>query len=200
VSDPADAVPASNSKPDQYFHHVFDVTDEILQDDDVLVLFFPLDNGNYINKVETFHENFGFAEFKSWMGGQRLPLVSALDKAGTTNKFTVHLLNRAQRSDDEVDWVSNFKFRVVPELQSRALTVDQSDMLINGLADPLCSSSGQSWRGSKEKDESFFNTLLLSLTNPRDVVVDLHAGTSTIYHCLFSCHWFFFNFVIFIRL
>ena len=116
------------------------------------------------------------------MGGQRLPLVSALETAGTTNKFTVHLMNRAQRSNDEVDWFSNFKFRDVPKLQSQALAVDRSTMLINGLADPLRSSSGHPWRGSKEKDKSLFNTLLLSLTNPGDVVVDLHAGTGTIYH------------------
>ena len=124
------------------------------------------------------------------MGGQRLPITAATDAAGTTNKFQVLLLHRQQRKADVVSWVSNLRFRDVPELQSRGLAIDLSNVIINGLSKPLVNSAGVPSRGAKEKDESFFNTLILSLTNPGDVVVDLHAGTcenfSSLFQFLFS--------------
>ena len=70
------------------------------------------------------------------MGVQRLPLTSASDIAGTTNKFQVLLLHRQQCKADVVTWASNFRFRDVPELQSRGLAIDLSDVIINGLSEP----------------------------------------------------------------
>ena len=111
------------------------------------------------------------------MGANRLPLTSTLVKDSLTNRFSIQLLNCAHRTSDKNFWLSNFKFQDDEDLHSRALTADLSDMLINGMSDPLKDDSGVPWRGPKEKDQSFFNTLILSLTKVGDVVVDLHAGT-----------------------
>ena len=128
------------------------------------------------------------------MGVQRLPLTSASNTAGTTNKFQVLLLHRQQRKADVVTWASNFRFRDVPKLQSRGLAIDLSDVIINGLSEPMMNAASVPWRGSKEKDESFFNTLILSLTNPGDVVVDIHVGTSECFTFLFNLFVFQFQF------
>ena len=100
------------------------------------------------------------------------------------------MLHRQQRKADVVTWASNFRFWEVHELQSRGLAIDLSDVIINGLSEPMINVAGVPWRGSKEKDESFFNTLILSLTSPEDVVVDIHTGIG-------ECFTFHFNLFVF---
>ena len=183
VSVPSSAVPTWNLKSESYLQELFDFADEILHDNGALLLFYPFDNGEYLDDIETFFEAFGFAICKEWMGVNYLPMSSAKVPRTTTNRFNILLLNRVPRPEDSVSWTSAFHVRDVPELVAHGLNVGLNDTLINHCTHPLMDGA-RPWRGPREKDEYFFACLILALTTAGDIVVDVAASTGMIYSTL----------------
>ena len=110
VSVPSSLVPTWNLRPENYLHELFDFADEILDDNGALLLFYPFDNGEVLDDIETFFDAFGFAICKEWMGVNYLPMSSARVPNTTTNRFNILLLKRVSRDEDSVHGVQHFRF------------------------------------------------------------------------------------------
>ena len=159
---------------------MFYFADEILHDNGALLLFYPFDNGEYLDDIETFYDAFGFVICKEWMGVNYLPMSSAKVPKTTTNRFNILLLKRVPRDEDSMSWSSDFYIRYVPEFVAHGLNVGLNDTLINHCTNPLMDGA-RPWRGPREKDEYFFACLVLALTSAGDIVIDVAAGTGMKY-------------------
>jgi hypothetical protein len=185
VSVPSSVVPTWNVKSEDYLQELFEFADEILHDSGALLLFFPFDNGDFLEDIETFFDSFGFAIYKEWMGVNYLPMSSARVPNTTTNRFNMLLLKRVSRPEDSVSWSSTFSIRDVPELVAHGVDVGLNDTLINHCTNPLMDGA-RPWRGPREKDEYFFSCLVMALTTVGDIVIDVAVGTGMKYSSLLS--------------
>ena len=177
---PSSVVPTWNEKSDDYFEELFDFANEILHDNGVLLLFFPFDNGEFLEDIERFYDFFGFVVCKEWMGVNFLSISLARIPNTSTNKFNDLLPKRLSRPEDSVSWTSTFFIRHVPELVAQGVDLGLSDTLINFCTNPLMDGA-RPWRGPKEKDEYFFSCLIMALTTVGNLIIDVAAATGTIF-------------------
>ena len=188
VSDPAYSVPSWNALDPDFLGELFDFADEIIHDDGALLLFHPVDNGDFRESIQDHFPAFGFTIFKEWLGVNRLRLHSAKNVDKTTNLFQVVLLVRATKtigSDlDKRPRHSSFRLRDANELKALGIELDMDDAIMNYTTTPLMDGS-KAWRGPREKDISFMSSLIMATTDIGHVVVDVNAGVGMSY---FTCH------------
>jgi hypothetical protein len=188
VSDPADSVPSWNALDPDFLGELFDFADEIINDDEALLLFHPVDNGDFRENIQGHFAVFGFTIFKEWLEVNHLRLQSAKHVEKTTNLFQVVLLVRAMKtigSDlEKRPRHSSFRLRDANELKALGIDLDMDDVIINYTTTPLMDGS-KAWRGPREKNISFMSSLIMATTEIGQVVVDVNADVGMSY---FTCH------------
>jgi hypothetical protein len=181
VSIPDDIVPAWNTRPRDYFKNVFQFADEFLHDDGAVFVIYSDDNDQTRKEIESYFPAFGFKVFREWTGVNRMCLKSARIPGSTTSMFKVTLLVRTACTHPRADnrpRNSQFHFRASEVLESLSIDLNKQDAIVNfSVTETLTSHANGPWRGPKEKDPTFFSSLILSATDEADVVVDVAAAT-----------------------
>ena len=181
VSHPEDNVPEWNTRPCDYFKNLFQFADEYLHDDGAVFFIYSDDNDQTRKEIESYFPAFGFKVFKDWTGVNRMCLKSARIRGSTTSMFKVALLVRTACTHPRADKTprhSKFDFRASQELQSLSIDLCKQDAIVNfTVAETLTVNADGPWRGPKEKDPTFFSSLILSATDEENIVVDIAAAT-----------------------
>jgi hypothetical protein len=188
VSDPAHSVLSWNTLDLDFLGEFFNFADEIIHDDGALLLFHPVDNGDFRKSIQDHFHAFGFTIFKEWLGVNRLRLHSAKHMDKTTNLFQVVLLVRATKTigsdHDKRPRHSSFHLRDAIEFKALGIELEIDDVIMNYTTTPLIDGS-KAWRGSREKDIFFMSSLIMATTDIGEVVVDVTASIGMSY---FTCH------------
>lgn len=175
VSVPAQEVPSWNSKDESFLAGVFSLASNILHDNGALVIIHSDDNGYWPGEIKEWSKEFNFVVFKSWFGYNRLRLASAKMSGATTNLFRIVLLTRSKNS--------KFSFRPsLSEFSRIGIDIAEDDVIQNWTttgSQLMCNQVP--WRGAREKDPLFMQSLIRATTDDGDVVIDLAAATGKSY-------------------
>lgn len=166
-----DEIPDWNSRGDNYLAAVFGFVKLVLQDQGCVIIIHPDDNGEIEDEIRDFHQVVELKSERSWTGINRLLLGSAKISGMTTCFFKVQLLTLSSNN--------SFEFRPTPEdYKKKSIDIVDRDVILNWVTlEQQTMRKEVPWRGAREKDVLFIESLIRATTDPGDVVVDIGAGT-----------------------
>ncbi|KAG0504442.1 hypothetical protein KC19_N032100 [Ceratodon purpureus] len=166
-----DEIPDWNSRGDNYLAAVFGYVKLVLQDQGCVIIIHPDDNGEIEDEIRDFHQVVELKSERTWTGINRLLLRSAKISGMTTCFFKVQLLTLSSNN--------SFDFRPTPEdYKKKSIDIVDRDVILNWVTlEQQTMRKEVPWRGAREKDVLFIESLIRATTDPGDVVVDIGAGT-----------------------